>query len=169
MLFLNFLDVVKEPSNSFMFWAMIVLWSVIFITTLIIELETADLTCILFCLASLVSLVCAIFKMEAIFQVLVFAAVATLLILATKPITKKMMKTEIIHTNTDKLIGMVGTITKEIIDDSIGEVKVNNELWRAICIEGDNIKIDEKVIITALSGNKVIVTKANKNNDIEII
>ena len=80
-----------------------------------------------------------------------------------------MMKTEIIHTNTDKLIGMVGTITKEIIDDSIGEVKVNNELWRAICIEGYNIKIDEKVIITALSGNKVIVTKANKNNDIEII
>ena len=169
MLFLNFLDVVKEPSNSFMFWAMIVLWSVIFITTLIIELETSDLTCIWFCLASLVSLVCAIFKMQAIFQVLVFAAVATLLILATKPITKKMMKTEIIHTNTDKLIGMVGTITKEIIDDSIGEVKVNNELWRAICIEGYNIKIDEKVIITALSGNKVIVTKANKNNDIEII
>ena len=80
-----------------------------------------------------------------------------------------MMKTEIIHTNTDKLIGMVGTITKDIIEDSIGEVKVNNEFWRAICIEGDNIKTDEKVIITALSGNKVVVTKANKNNDIEII
>ena len=169
MLLSNFLDVVKEPSNSFMFWAMIILWSIIFITTLIIELETADLTCIWFCLASLVSLVCAIFKMQAVFQVLVFAAVATLLILATKPITKKMMKTEIIHTNTDKLIGMVGTITKDIIDDSIGEVKVNNEFWRAICIEGDNIKTDEKVIITALSGNKVVVTKANKNNDIEII
>ena len=148
---------------------MIILWSIIFITTLIIELETADLTCIWFCLASLVSLVCAIFKMQAVFQVLVFAAVATLLILATKPITKKMMKTEIIHTNTDRLIGMVGTITQEIIDDSIGEVKVNNELWRAVCIEGDTINVGEKVIVTALSGNKVVVTKANKNNDIEII
>lgn len=150
-------------------YGMIAIWAVIFILTLIIELETADLTTIWFCVASLIALICSIFSMNPLYQVIVFVASSFVLILATRPLTKKMMNKEIIHTNTDKLIGMIALVTKQITDGEIGEVKVDNNLWRAISIDGTTIEENEKVIIKSLSGNKVIVSKIIKNNDIELL
>lgn len=150
-------------------YGMIAIWAVIFILTLIIELETADLTTIWFCVASLIALICSIFSMNPFYQVIVFVASSFVLILATRPLTKKMMNKEIIHTNTDKLIGMIALVTKQITDGEIGEVKVDNNLWRAISIDGTTIEENEKVIIKSLSGNKVIVSKIIKNNDIELL
>ena len=107
--------------------------------------------------------------MKPLYQVIIFLAVSVVLILATRPLTKKMMKQEIIHTNTDRLIGMIATVTKDIIEDGIGEVKVDNSLWRAVSIDGININVGEKVIVNSLSGNKVVVSKINTKNDIEYI
>lgn len=150
-------------------YGMIAIWAVIFVLTLIIELETADLTTIWFCVASLITLICSIFSMTPLYQVIIFVASSFVLILATRPLTKKMMNKEIIHTNTDKLIGMIALVTKQITDGEIGEVKVDNNLWRAISIDGTTIEENEKVIIKSLSGNKVIVSKIEKNNDIELL
>lgn len=158
-----------STQNSSVFWIMIAIWALIFIATLILEFETADLTSIWFCIASVVSLICALFSTKPLYQVIVFLAISVILILATRPLTKKMMKQEIIHTNTDRLVGMIATVTKDIIEDGIGEVKVDNGLWRAVSIDGINITIGEKVIINSLSGNKVVVSKINTNNDIEYI
>lgn len=150
-------------------YGMIAIWAVIFVVTLIIELETADLTTIWFCVSSLITLICSFFSIDILYQIIIFVALSFVLILATRPLTKKMMNKDIIHTNTDKLVGMIATVTKKIVDGEIGEVKVDNNLWRAISIDGISINENEKVIVNSLSGNKVVVSKIKSDNDIEIL
>ena len=54
------------------FWLMIGIWLSIFIVTLYIELNTADVTIIWFCLSSLVCFILALFNIYFIIQIIVF-------------------------------------------------------------------------------------------------
>ena len=145
-------------------WTMIAIWGVIFIATLVIELSTADLTTIWFCIASAITLVCAAMKAHPGLQVGIFVFLSITLVLATRPLTKKMMQTEIIHTNADKIIDMVGHVITEIPEDGIGEIKVDNNVWRAISNDGA-IMVGEKVTVKSISGNKVVVSKIDSKSD----
>ena len=145
-------------------WVYAIIWGAIFLTCIIIEVNTTDLTCIWFCISSLVSLFLAIFKANIYVQLIVFAVLTIVLIIATRPLVKKLAQRETIHTNADKVLDMVGIVTKIIPAGEIGEVKVNSELWRAISIEAEDIEIGEKVIIKSITGNKLLVAKANSNH-----
>lgn len=150
-------------------WVMLGIWALIFVVTLIIELSTADLTTIWFCLGSLVALLCAAIPLNPAIQVFIFIGVSVTLLFATKPLTKKMMNRDIIRTNADKIVGMIGVVTKTIFPNEIGEIKVDNNDWRAICNEGVTVEVGDKILVSAVSGNKAVVTKVNKSSDIEII
>lgn len=150
-------------------WVMIGIWGAVFFVTLAIELATSDLTTIWFVISSLITLVAATLKANPILQVIIFIFLSSALIVATRPLTKKMMETQIIHTNADKIIDMIGVVTKEIEEDGIGEIKVNNEIWRAVS-SGGKISVGEKVSVRTINGNKAIVSKLeSKNDNIEIL
>ncbi|MDD3107271.1 MAG: NfeD family protein [Bacilli bacterium] len=150
-------------------WVMLSIWALIFIITLVIELGTADVTTIWFCLGSLIALICAAIPLDPFIQILVFMGSSIILILLTKPLTKKMMNREIIRTNADKIVGMIGVVTKTIFPDEIGEIKVDNSTWRAMCNESITVEVGEKVLISAVSGNKAVVTKISNHSNIEIL
>lgn len=150
-------------------WLMVALWGVVFVTTLVVELCTANLTTIWFCVASALTLICAALQVNPGLQVIIFVFLSLVLVFATRPLTKKMMNTEIVHTNSDKVIGMIGIVTKDIVEDEIGEIKVDNNLWRAVSLSGD-AHVGEKVSVVSISGNKVVVSKAaTKNGEENII
>lgn len=153
---------------QFIDWFMIIAWALIFIITLIIELETMDLVTIWFCISSVVTLVCGILFASPIWQIIIFVVLSVVLLLATRPLTKKMMQRDIIPTNTDRLIGKIGLVTKEIMPYEIGEIKVENELWRAINKDGLTFNVGEKVSIDAIEGIKLVVSKLGSTN-IEVI
>ena len=150
-------------------WVMLSIWALIFIITLIIELGTADVTTIWFCLGALIALICAAIPIDPLLQILVFMGSSIILILITKPLTKNMMNKEIIRTNADKIVGMIGSVTKSIFPDEIGEIKVDNSTWRAICSDAVSIEVGEKVLVSAVSGNKAVVTKISNQSNIEIL
>ena len=157
-----------EGMNS-LGWTMLIIWGAVFVVTLVIELATSDLTTIWFVVSSAITLVCASLQVHPGLQVAIFVFLSIALVIATRPLTKKMMQTEIIHTNADKIIDMVGVVTTEIPEDGIGEIKVDNGLWRAVSTEG-KIEAGEKVSVKSISGNKVIVSKIDsKNDDIKIL
>ena len=151
------------------FWLMIGIWLSIFIVTLYIELNTADVTIIWFCLSSLVCFILALFNIYFIIQIIVFAVTSFVLILVTRPLTKKMMNKSLIRTNADKIISKIAIVTKQITENEIGEVKIENELWRAITFDNESIEVNEKVSIVSFNGNKVVVKKIKKENNINII
>jgi ATP-dependent RNA helicase CshB len=60
-------------------------------------------------------------------------------------------------TNVDSLIGEVATVTKEIVPDDRGEVKIKGQYWLAISADNSQIEAGKKVSILAIEGNKLIV------------
>lgn len=150
-------------------WTMLGIWILIFILTLVIEIETADLTTIWFCVSSGITAIIAAFGIQPLYQLLFFVGFSFLLILATRPLTKNMMKKEIIHTNSDKFVGMIATVTKEFSKGNVGEVKLKSDLWRAFSNSNESFEIDENVLIEGIEGNKLLVSKLTNESTIEIL
>ena len=151
------------------YYVCIVAWIVVIIAAIVIEVSTVALTSVWFALGGIVSLILAIFDVGFLWQMLSFIGISTIALIATRPIAKKMNTKDVIYTNSDKIIQMVGVVTKEIPAGEIGEIRVNSELWRAKSLETETIHIGEKVIVNNLDGNKVIVSRVNKNDDIETL
>lgn len=150
-------------------WPFIVLWGVLIVTAIIVEVSTVTLTSIWFAIAAAISLLFAIFEIQPIWQVLAFVIISAVLLLATRPLAKKLNEKDVIRTNSDKVISMIGIVTKEISVGEVGEVKVNLELWRAISTDSTTIKEGEQVIVHSLNGNKLLVSRVTKENNTNFI
>lgn len=146
-------------------WPFIVLWGFLIVTAIVVEVSTVTLTSIWFAIAAAVSLLFAIFEIQPIWQVLAFIIVSAVLLLATRPLAKKLNEKDVIRTNADKVISMIGVVTKTIPVGEIGEVKVNMEIWRAFSLDSSDIEVGEQVIVNSLNGNKVLVSRVSKENE----
>ena len=148
---------------------LIIVWAILIVVAIIVELSTVTLTSIWFAIGAVVALLLAIFDVGPLWQVLSFIVISALLLLATRPLAKKLNEKDVIKTNSDKIISMIGIVTKEIAVGEIGEVKVNLELWRAISADSTPIKVGERVIINSLKGNKVLVSRVTKENETKYV
>lgn len=98
-------------------------------------------------------------------QLAVFAISTTIMIIFMKPLTKKLFKNkDNTKMNNDAMIGKKGVVIKEINStEDVGQVKVAGELWSAIALNDERIKINEIVEVTKVDGVKLVVTKINEN------
>ncbi|MCB5260023.1 MAG: NfeD family protein [Candidatus Cloacimonetes bacterium] len=94
-------------------------------------------------------------------QILCFAIFSFIAFLFMRKIGKKVLVHSGEETNVFALKGKVAHITIAIPIDGKGYVKVGSEEW--VAVSEDNIPIDvgEKVIVTGIDGNKLIVKKDN--------
>lgn len=137
----------------------VVFWIVLLIILVGIEFATQDLVSIWFIIGSIGAIICAAFTLPFLVQFFVFLGISIILLFATRPLTKKFMKREIVRTNFDRLVGMTAIVTKDIKKDELGEVKVEGLYWRAYSPVGDEFKEGERVYINAINGTKLVVSK----------
>lgn len=135
----------------------IVVWGITIIVTLIVEAETAELVSIWFTVGAISALICAVCETPIYIQALVFSLVSVILIILTRPLVKKFNLKNTIPTNSDKLIGMTGVVTKEIPVDGKGEIKVSYQDWSAISNTKKLIPVGSEVVIKEITGNKLVV------------
>lgn len=146
----------------------VVFWIVLLIILVGIEFATQDLVSIWFIIGSIGAIICAAFNLPFLVQFFVFLGISIILLFATRPLTKKFMKREIVRTNFDRLVGMTAIVTKDIKKDELGEVKVEGLYWRAYSPVGDEFKEGERVYINAINGTKLVVSKIEEElNNIE--
>jgi len=138
---------------------MIIIWFAVIIGAALIEINTMDLTSIWFSAGALVAFIFAIVNLNPLLQIVVFLVVSLLLLISIRPIVKNYLKTNIISTNTDRLIGKVAVCTKDINIGERGEVKIDGKYWLAISSGDEDILIDEKVEVLAIEGVKLVVDK----------
>lgn len=95
-------------------------------------------------------------------QVGVFTISTIILIVFTKPLTKKFFKTKDTSMNNNAIIGKKGTVIKSIKNsESKGQVKVDGELWSAIIAENEKpLKEGDSIIVEKIDGVKLKVKKA---------
>jgi len=148
---------------------MIVFWAVVIVITILIEINTFDLVSLWFTIGAIIALILAAFTIAPLIQIGVFVGVSLLFIVALQPLTKNIRANKsIVRTNADKVVGMIGVITKEVIPGEIGEVKVDGELWLAINQEGKAILVGKKVSVKAISGIKLIVSPIEEEKEINL-
>lgn len=136
---------------------MFIVWLVIVVLGIIVEAQTTALVSIWFSLSSLVAMVCSLVNLNIYIQIAAFAVVTIVMILATRPLAKKLNAKGGLKTNIDKLIGMVATVTETIEPDKKGAVRVYFQDWTAISNKNNLIEKGTKVVVKAISGNKLIV------------
>ena len=118
---------------------MILIWIFVLIITILLEFESPQLVTIWFAVGSIVALILAAFNVHYLIQIAAFVGVSVILLLATRPLSKRFMKRGVIKTNADSLIGRRGKIVKEVSLDQRGEVKINSVIW--ICFVTKDITI----------------------------
>lgn len=138
---------------------LLILWFIVILIAAFIEATTMDLTSVWFAVGALIAFVLGLLQVNVIIQVAVFFGSSIILLLSVRPIAKNYFKTNIIGTNADRLVGKVGTCTKEIPSGGRGEVKIQGSYWSAISSGDDLVNVDDKVEVLAIEGNKLIVVK----------
>lgn len=137
-----------------------IVWLVLIIVFVLAEALTYQLVSIWFAggaLAALISLMCGA---NLPIQIAVFTAVSVLLLICTRPVVKKMMKTKTEKTNVDSLIGKSAVITQKVDNlHATGQATVNGVAWTVRSNDDTVIGPGEQVTIEKIEGVKLIVKK----------
>lgn len=140
---------------------MIFVWLGFTVFFLILEGISVQLTSVWFAFGSIVAMFLAIFHVKSVsVQIIVFLAVSLVALIATRPLTKKILSKKKQPTNADRNIGQIAVVTEGIenLKDK-GAVKVNGVVWTAKNTADDLIPAGEKVRILRIEGVKLIVEK----------
>lgn len=149
---LNFLNISQTTQIT-----MIIIWVIVIAVAIIIEEQTAQLVSIWFAAGAIAGIIAALLKWEVYWQLLLASGISFLLVIATRPLAKKLTLNTEVKTNADKFIGMTGKVTKDITPDTKGEIKVDYQLWTAVSLNNKEIKVGEIVVVKEIIGNKLVV------------
>ncbi|NLZ46216.1 MAG: NfeD family protein [Clostridiales bacterium] len=136
---------------------MTIVWALLFALFVIVELTTIQLVSIWLAISALVSMFMSIFNAPFWSQLLVFAVLSAILLLATRPIVRKMIK-DVEPTNSDLDIGSNATVIEGI--DNIkgkGRAKLNGIDWTARSVNDIPIPEGTIVIVKEIDGSKLLV------------
>ena len=118
---------------------------------------------------ALVAMIVSFFVDNLIIQIAVFVVVSIVSIILTKPFVNKFVSKKTVPTNAYSVIGKTGIVTKDIDPvKSIGQVKIEGEVWSAKCNGDDIIPKGTEVKIKDIEGVKVIVQPCTKESKVEI-
>ena len=135
------------------------IWLIIFVACIVVEIITMGLTTIWFAGGSLIASVAAAIGAPLWLQIVLFVAVALVLLYFTRPIAVKYFNKDRVKTNAESLVGKQAIVISEIDNlQGIGQVTVGGQEWSARTTrDGITLPVGSVVIIRAISGVKLLV------------
>ena len=141
-------------------WAAI-FWLVAMVLFMLVEANTVTLVSIWFATGSLAAMIAALLGAQVWLQAVLFFAVATVLLIAFRPIARKHFTPKLTKTNVDSVIGSVGLVTADIDNlAATGRVKLGAMEWSARSASGEVISAGTQVKVDRIEGVKVFVSPA---------
>lgn len=123
------------------------------------EMITVGFLVFWFGVGALIAMIVSFFTSNIIIQTAVFVISSTILLLATKPFVKKFVDVKTTKTNAFSIIGKKAVVIKEISLHSVGQIKINGEVWSAETEDDETIVEGSEVEIMQIKGVKAIVKK----------
>ncbi len=137
---------------------MIYAWVALMIAFAVVELVTPQLVCIWFAIGSLSAFIAASLSAPLWQQILIFLVVSVIMIFVTRPLYHKFIKTKLVPTNSDRLIGDTAVVAEAIDNlEAKGAVKVQGQVWSARSESGEAIPEGTHVTVVRIEGVKLIV------------
>ena len=137
--------------------SMAVIWLALAVIFLIIEAITVGLATIWFAAGAFAAFVLSLLNVPVLAQVVIFLAVSCCLLVFTRKIFVEKLRTGSESTNVDALIGETGIVTEEIRPLTVGQVKINGQVWSVLGKDDETIEKDRLVKVIAIEGVKLIV------------
>lgn len=134
------------------------IWCAVMLLSLIIEFVTVgNLISIWFSIGGFAALLCALLGANQIVQIIVFAVISILCILAFRPIMTNYFRGNIVATNSDRIIGQHVRLSEAITEENWGKLSYNGTQWSAISYNNAPIPSGVMVTVLAIEGAKVVV------------
>ena len=127
-------------------------WVAVTIICVVIESLTLSLTTIWFGISAFVMVFLAFTPLPFPAQLLVFVALAMVLLIFTKPVVKKKLSQKKIATNYERVIGQIAVVTKRITALEKGSVKINGMEWTAAVKEDTTLEEGSKCMVEEIAG-----------------
>ena len=137
-----------------------IFWLVFSIVMFVGEILSASFFMVWFSVGGIAAAFTSFLTSNIYIQTIVMIIVSAILILATKPLTKKFLESKSkVESNVNALIGKKAKVIQEINNiENTGKIKVNGEVWKAITENSEEIiPADSDVTILAVDGVKLIV------------
>ncbi len=140
-----------------------VVWLVLLVAFAVAEGVTAALVSVWFMGGTLAALIASLCGAELWLQIVLFFAVSSALLLALRPLSKKLLRRKKVATNADRNIGRTAIVTEEI-DNLLGTgaVKISGVEWSARSADGSRIEKGAVVRVLRIEGVKVCVERAKE-------
>ncbi len=134
-------------------------WLAVMIVLIVLEIITVGLTTIWFAGGALAAMFVSVFGGSTILQIAVFLVVSFVLVIFTRPLALKYIKTSRIKTNYEGIIGKVVRITQDVDNISgTGCAVVNGQEWTVRAAEDDKkLAAGTLAKVVNISGVKLIV------------
>ena len=130
------------------------------------EIITVGFLVFWFGVGALLAMITSFFTSNVIIQTTVFIISSTILLLVTKPFVKKFVDVKSTKTNAFSIIGKKALVIKEINSHSVGQIKINGEVWSAEAENDETITEGSEVEIVKINGVKTIVKGVKKTLEI---
>ena len=127
-------------------------WVAVTIICVVIESLTLSLTTIWFGISAFVMVFLAFTPPPFPAQLLIFVALAMVLLIFTKPVVKKKLSQKKIATNYERVIGQIAVVTKRITALEKGYVKINGMEWTAAVKEDTTLEEGSKCMVEEIAG-----------------
>lgn len=136
----------------------LIAWAVLFVVFAVLEGATTQLVSIWFAVGSLGAFIAAILGAPLAAQIMIFIIISAILLLLTRPLTKKLIDKKFVPTNSDSLIGQIGQVIESIDNfQSQGRVKIDGLDWCARSDDGTKINKGTNVVVKKITGVRLIV------------
>lgn len=136
-----------------------IVWLVLMVLFLLAEAATVSLVSMWFAFGSLAALIVSLLGGTVFWQMTVFLAVSTVLLLLLRPLVRRYFTPKLSRTNVDSIIGSQGHVTQQIDNvDATGQIKLGAMYWTARSTSGAPIAENTLVRVDRIEGVKVFVS-----------
>jgi membrane protein implicated in regulation of membrane protease activity len=136
----------------------LVIWIIISVAALVIDIATSAFLFMWFTVGGIAAIMALIFDANIAVQVIIFIAVSAVSMALGYPLVKKTLKATVKKTPTmeESYIGRELTVDEDIVETA--RLKMDGVYWTIKNI-GEPVKKGDKVKITGIEGNKLVVRK----------
>ena len=145
------------------------IWLILAGIFVIAEIATVGFLIFWLSLGSLCAMITSFFTDNIIIQTAVFVVTSALFIFFTRPLAKKLDKTDNpLVTNAFSIIGKRAIVIKEINpNQGVGQIKIDGQVWTAKSTNEEFISEGTEALILSIDGVKAVVSTDLNNSKVE--
>lgn len=134
----------------------------------IIEMATIGFLVFWLGIGALLAMVTSFITDSILIQSIVFVVTSTLLLIFTRPLVDKFIKTpKEVKTNAYSIIGKKAIVISKINNiEGLGQIKIDGEVWSAKSLTDDGIPENTEVEIVEIDGVKAVVKKITSEAEV---